>query len=212
MRLAGLDLATTSGFALMVDGAITRTTTVRAPAKLKNILEVGPTIDPRHEGRVTVHFEDALLVWLRDEKPDHVGIEAPIPSNTTKKTAVIRDQASFHGQAITYTEKAGTSQAAIFRIYGLEMSACAMCYRLNIPVTFIGQTTWRKEFLGNGRPKNPKAEAVKMCRKLGIEISSVDAAEAVGVAWALNTIINPYTHKANSLFRLAPTTRSEMAG
>ncbi|BCH33228.1 hypothetical protein MesoLjLc_51580 [Mesorhizobium sp. L-8-10] len=210
MNIAGLDLATASGFAVwkdVVTGTAITTTTFKAPTKKKNILEGSKALDAVHEGNVGKTFEDALRVWLIDNKVEYVAIEAPIPSNNKRRERVVSPDADFAGQAITYIEKDGTSLAAIYRLYGLSFMACQVCNRLNIPTVLVAQQTWRKAFLGHGHPKDAKKEAVKMCRRLGIDISSVDCAEAVGVVHWLKGHLFPYSHAANSLFNLPPTTK-----
>lgn len=197
--IGGLDLATTSGLTFLRDSVYTAST-FRANVK-KNILDDTKSLDATREGEIGRRFEDHFTAWLIENEVGYVGVEAPIPSNPVRKKAHVNTGADFAGQAITYSEVPGTSMSAIFRIYGMEMIACTVCRRLNIPVMFISQGTWRRSFLGNGRPKNAKAEALAMCKRLGIEVSSADAAESVGVCFHLNTVLNPYGRRANDLFK-----------
>lgn len=197
--LGGLDIATVTGAAVLRDGKF-ETQTFSAKVK-KSILDDTKGIDARREGEIARKFQDFVTCWIVENRIDEIAIEAPIASNTTRRKRVINTTSDFAGQAIQYQEVAGTSQAAIFRIYGLEMVALAVCNRLNVPVRFISQGEWGKAFTGSGSPSGRKDRAVKECRRLGIRISSVDAAEAVGVVYALNAIINPYTlRRANDLF------------
>lgn len=194
-----MDLATTSGFCKF-DGEKFETQTFKANVK-KSILDDTKGIDAAREAEIGRKFQDFLQCWLITNRVDTVAIEAPLPSNTTRRKRVVNTSSDFAGKAIQYQEVGGVSQAAVFRMYGLEFCALALCNRLNIPVQFVHQATWRKEFLGTGRPTDAKKEAVKMCQRLGIEISSVDAAEAVGVAFWLDRQINPLSHRrANDLF------------
>lgn len=185
----------------MRDGVIT-SSTFRANVK-KNILDDSKSLDAVREGEIFRKFEDHLTAWLIDNEISYVGIEAPLPSNPVRKKAHVNTGADFAGQAITYTEVPGASLAAIFRIYSLEGVACAVCSRLNIPAMFISQGTWRKSFLGTGKPREPKKEALAVCKRLGIECSSADAAEACGIVYHLNTVLNPYGKRANDLFKSA---------
>lgn len=199
MILGGLDIATITGAAVLKDGKF-ETQTFRANVK-KSILDDTKGINAKREGEIARKFEDFIHCWIVTNQVDHVGIEAPISSNATRRKRVINTGADFAGQAIQYQEVAGTSQAAIFRIFGLEMLALAVCNRLNVPARFISQGEWGKAFTGSGAPSGRKDRAVQQCRRLGIEISSVDSAEAVGVAWTLDQILNPYSHRrANDLF------------
>lgn len=210
--LAGLDIATKSGFAAMQDGKIVETVTFLGPKRKRSILDDAKALDAVHEGNIGRLFEDALRVWLIRMKVEHVAIEAPLPGNKDKTETHVNPDADFAGQSITYTKKPGTSISANYRTYGLSFIACAVCARLNIPVRLVNQSTWRKSFLGHGRPGSrpgdAKKAAVKECQRLGIPISSVDAAEAVGIAYWLNLQLFPYTPKANALFNLPPTVRA----
>lgn len=202
MNIAGLDIATVSGLAVMKDRVITAST-FRAGGKKKFLDRddaVG-SLDAAKEGQIGRSWEDHLRCWLIENNVGYVAIEAPIPSNPVRKKAHVNPGAGFAGQAITYTEESKSSISAIFRAYGLEMIALAVCTRLNIPVVFVHQGTWRKAFLGNGRPKDAKHEAKAMCTKLGIACSSLDAAEACGVVTWLDHTLNPYAKRAgNDLF------------
>ncbi len=202
MNLAGLDIATVSGLAVMKDRVIT-TSTFRAGGKKKFLDRddaVG-SLDATQEGFIGRSWEDHLRCWLIENEVGSVAIEAPIPSNPERKKEHVNPDAGFAGKSVTYTVEKNTSISAIFRAYGLEMIAVSVCSRLNIPVRFVHQATWRKEFIGHGRPKDPKHEAKAMCAKLGIKCSSLDAAEACGVLTWLDRTINPYAkRKGEDLF------------
>lgn len=200
-NIAGMDLATTSGFCVISDEGVT-TATFKANIK-KNIWHDSKSLDAAREGEIVRKFEDFLRCWLLDNKIEAAAIESPLPSNTTRRKRVINTDTQWAGKAVQYEEVGGASMAAIFRMYALEGAAAAMCCRLNIPVQFIHQGTWRKVFLGTGKPKDSKKESKAMCEKLGIKINSADAAEAVGVAYAFEQIINPVgSRRANDLFNL----------
>lgn len=194
MNLAGLDIATTTGLARKIDGKI-YTQTFRCPPKKKSILDDSKGLDALHEGATGRRFEDFLQSWLIEHEIHRVAIEAVIVSNTTRTKTVVDTSADFAGQALRKVEVAGTSLDAIYRIYGLNFVAATVCSRLGIPCEFVAQTTWRKAFLGNGRPKDAKDEAVRQCRRLGIDVSSKDAAEAAGILWWLDQKLNPYGNK-----------------
>ena len=200
MILGGLDIATVTGAAVLREDGKYETQTFRANVK-KSILDDTKGINAKREGEIIRKFQDFITVWLIENRIDEIAIEQPIATNTTRRKRVINTGSDFAGQAIQYQEVPGTSQAAIFRIFSLEGAALAICNRLNIPARFISQGEWGKAFTGSGAPSGRKDRAVAECKRLGIEISSVDAAEAVGVVYALNAIINPYSHRrANDLF------------
>lgn len=194
--LAGLDLATTSGLAVYNDGVFTATTFKANVAKKKKTFleraDESKAIEASVEGEIGRKFEDFLVTWLISNKVEMVAIEAPLPSNNSRQKTEINMDSKFAGQAITKRTVAGASMSSVFRMYGLEMIACSVCNRLNIPVRFIHQGTWRKSFLGNGRPNDAKKEAKKECDRRGIKVTSLDAAESVGVCFQLLMEVNPY--------------------
>ena len=212
MIIGGLDIATTTGAAVLKDGVFTtETLSYRGPKKKFLDDEKKLALDANELGKVFDWFERAIRIWLVKHKPDHVAIEEPLRTDFGgRKKAVVDASSTWAGKAITYEKTGGINLKTIFKLHGLEAIACRVCSQLNIPAVFVNQSTWRAAFLGNGRPKDAKAEAVKACRRLGIEISSVDAAEAVGVCWYLEQQLNPYSHRrANDLFASKPPTMAQ---
>lgn len=201
--LAGLDIATVTGLALKNGKTIT-TSTFRAEGK-KRFLdnEKDKSIDAKRMGMAGRSFEDFLTAWLISNGVQHVAIEAPLPSNFERKKVVgVDPAAAWAGRSIAFEKEGGAPLATWFKIYGLAMQACTVCARLNIPAVFVNQSTWRRAFLGNGRPKDSKKESRAMCKRLGIECSSDDAAEAVGIVHWLDVTLNPYGGRANDLFKV----------
>jgi hypothetical protein len=163
-------------------------------------------LDSTRMGAAGRSFEDWLTAWLVEHGVQHCAIEAPLNTNFQRKRVTVDPAARWAGQGVQKEEIGGAPLATFFKIHMLEGIACTVCSRLNIPTVFVNQGTWRKAFLGNGRPKDAKREAKAMCDKLGIECSSLDAAEAVGVCWWLNGLLNPYgLQRANDLFKSPQT-------
>lgn len=211
MNIAGLDIATTSGLTKRTADGVYTTTTYRGTVKKKKFLDKDEEkkLDLDHEGEIARRWEDFLTCWLIDNQIGYVGIEAPLPSNKTSRKKVIDTQTEWAGKAIRYEEKKGTSMASIYRLYGLSMIAAAVCKRLNIPCILVHQGSWRADFLGNGRPTEAKKEAMKMCRRLGILVTSEDAAESVGVCWWLHNHLNPAS-RPGDLFGDKPMTHAQL--
>lgn len=219
MNIGFADIATTTGLAVMKNGIITASSfkakVEKEPyhegeraknATVESVFgtESDKAIDAVYEGKIGRAFEDYLEMWLRVNAIGRLGIEAPLPSNPTRTKTEIDLEADFAGKAVRKIKVAGASLASIYRIYGLSFIAVSVCARLNIPSILINQGTWRREFLGEGRPKDPKAAAKAMCKKLGIEIPNADAAEAAGGCWYLNVLLNPYaTRRGDDLFAKA---------
>ena len=67
---------------------------------------------------------------------------------------------------------------------GLDVMAQATAAMRGIEYQTVAVQTWRKAFLGHGRPENPKRAAIRMCKQLGWDVDgSHDKAEAAGI-WA----------------------------
>ena len=108
----------------------------------------------------------AYLGWLRDRllasRPDLVAYEAPIMSARAKG-----------------------STDTLMILTGLAFLTETICDMKGVPVISVAAPTWRKAFLGEGFPDDPKARAVAMCRSLGWRVQTEDEADACGVwTWA----------------------------
>lgn len=208
MRLAGLDIATTTGLAF-ADGETITASTFRPRAKRPFELKKNE-VDFNYDGEVFREFRNHLRPWLVEHKPEAVAIEKPLPPNITVRNPVVDTTSQWAGQALRYEEKGGTTFGVIFRIYGLVGHACELCRRLNIPVYLVEQGKWRESFIGvKSAPKGTsdastwlKQRAKAQCELLKIHVPNLDAAEAVGVVWWLRGRLNPrLAGRADDLFR-----------
>jgi hypothetical protein len=197
MRLAGLDIATTTGAGLIL-GEDIRALSFRPREKRPFGLKPGE-VDFAYEGRLAREFRDWLRPLLVAEEIETVGIEKPLPPNVTYRKPIVDRSTEWAGTAIRYEEKGGTTMATIFRIYSFVSEALEICARLNIPVHVVSQDAWRKSFLGFSKaPKGTtdgsawlKAQAKAQCARIGVEVKNADAADAVGVAWHLRGMMDP---------------------
>ncbi|NEI71036.1 hypothetical protein GR212_15765 [Rhizobium lusitanum] len=213
----GLDVATTTGATAFVNGKyIASTFTASAPYKQKTKKErveeaLGlkvSSLDAVLTGAILDDFERRLTIYFVDVTELYgpilaVGIEKPLVPNHERKKTVIDTQTEWAGKAIRRETVAGTNEATIHRANALAATAAKVCARFNIECEYIDQTTWRKDFLGNGRPGDSatcKKLAMKMCKSLGIEVPNADGAESVGVCRSLVLKKNPYGGRANDLF------------
>lgn len=154
--IAGLDLATTSGIAVMDNDKLIHAEAFRPKGKS----------DPEIFHGFRVHLR-ALLVSF---KVEYVGIEEPLRSDLTRKEK--------DGSAVPIS-----NMKTFLRLYGIRAHALEICHALNIDHTEFNQSTWRKAFLGNGRAD--KDMALAQCKLMRWPVTSKDCAEACGVAWAL---------------------------
>lgn len=205
MILGGLDIATVTGAAVMKDGVITAET-IKIPAAKKKFLdrdEKDPPLDAVDLGRSFEHFRGALRVWLIENRIEYLAIEEPIRTDFQRTKTTIDTDSQWAGKAVRKEKVMGTPLKTVFKLHGLESIACMLAAEMNIPVIFFNQATWRKSFLGNGRPPDAKKEARKMCDRMGIKVTSLDAAESCGVVFHLSVYLNPMS-RAGTLFSQKP--------
>lgn len=83
-------------------------------------------------------------------------------------------------------------------LLGLDFSAQTVAAMRGIPYEPVAVATWRKAFLGTGRPENPKRASILMCKSLGWDVDgSHDKADACGI-WCWG-----HLYKANNASRIA---------
>jgi len=165
MRVAGLDIATTTGLAILEGDKLLFWQAHRSQG--------------RTEGHVFCDFEDWLTAVLREWDVGHVGFEESLPTNIIAKRAVVDKRGRESVQAFN-----PVTNSTYQRLHGLRAIAQKVCARREITVDAIHQSTWRKAFLGTGRPAgDTKVAALERCRVLGWDVKSKDAAEACGVAF-----------------------------
>lgn len=175
MIICGLDIATRTGCAVI------------GPEGLIH----GEAHRPR--GDTDAEIFHGFRIWLRPLLISfgvrHVGIEEPLRSDLTRKN-----------------EKTGQSEPisqmkTFIRLYGLFGHAIEICRSMNLDFDVINQSTWRKEFIGNGRAD--KDDAVAKCKEMGWEVKSKDVAEACGVAWVTRSWLFPeLAAKPGDLFQV----------
>lgn len=156
MRLAGLDIATTSGIAILDGDKCLHAEAYRPKGKTDAEIFHG----------FRVHLRSLLVAF----EVEHVGIEEPLRSDLTRKEK--------DGSSVPIS-----NMGTFLRLYGLRAHAIEIAHSLNLPHTEFNQSSWRKAFLGNGRAD--KDMALAQCKLLRWPVKSKDAAEACGVAWAL---------------------------
>lgn len=158
MRLAGLDIATCTGLALMEGDNLVHAESYKATGD--------------NDGEIFLKFENWLKGKLSNHGVKHVAIEQPLRTNITYRNKV------------TGEEEAISNMRTYLRLYGLRAVALKVCAELNLPAPEeVNQATWRKAFLGNAR--GDKADAMRQCKLLRWKVPNLDAAEACGVAFWL---------------------------
>lgn len=158
MRIAGFDLATTTGAAVLEGGRLLHAEKFRA---------AGDTHAEIFRG-----FRRWFYNFLRSQEVERAAIEAPLITTISRKLP-------------DGTSEPLTNLQTFLVLYGVRAIALETGYRvLGQEIFEVNQATWRKAFLGNGRAK--KADAIAQCKLLRWSVPNADAAEACGVAWWLD--------------------------
>lgn len=162
MIVAGFDLATTSGCAVLDGTRILHVEAFRPKGKT----------DPEIFAGFRVWFRATLLA----HKVEEVAVEQPLVTDIKAPKRTPDAKAGETHNPVT--------MKTYLRLYGLRAHAIEICENLNIPCREIHQASWRKAFTGNGRAS--KDDTLKLVQRMLPTLKSKDAAEAVGIAWALN--------------------------
>ena len=167
--ILGLDIATTTGFALYsLQESLSTIKTGTIVCKGNNAEQKAASLSVE------------LIKLLKAHKPDFIAIEEPLRNLVPfrKKT-----------QSLMGEEEHLTINPSALQLSSMTGAAVAITSGLKIPWTTIPSQTWRKHFLGRGREKGWKRSdwkraAIERCRLLHIPVKNNDAAEAVGIAIA----------------------------
>lgn len=165
MIVAGFDIATTTGAAVL-DG----TTVLRCEAF-------------RATGDTDAEVFTTFRVWfrglLRDCCIERVAIEQPLVTDIKTKFTD-KDGKESTRNPVTYK--------TYLRLYGLRAIALQAVHGLGLPPALeVHQSTWRKSFTGNHRAS--KEQSLALAQKIVPDLKSKDAAEALGIAWHLNGVL-----------------------
>ncbi len=106
-------------------------------------------------------------------------------------------------------EPTSPSMSTFQHVYGLHAIVEEACAALGVRHRYVHQGTWRKAFTGNGNAD--KAQSLAVAKLIDPSITSLDAAESMGVAWWLRGELNPkYAAAHDDLFaqKLEPKKRT----
>lgn len=162
MIIAGADIATTTGIAILDGSKVVHIEAFRA--KGADDAEIFANWRPWFRSMLIAHGVQACAI----EAPLVTDLKAP-DKRPNARPGETRNPVTMK----TY-----------LRLYGLRAHAVEICKSLNIDCRELHQSTWRKAFTGNGRAT--KEETLALARRIYPALKSKDAAEALGVCWALN--------------------------
>lgn len=160
--VAGFDLATTSGCAVLCGPAVWHIEAFRSPGHTDAV--------------VFRNFRRWFRGILTTHKVDRVAIEQPLVTNITAPDTRPSARPGETHNPIT--------MKTYLRLYGLRAHAVELCERLGVECIEVHQASWRKSFTGNGRAS--KDETLALAQRIVPGLKSKDAAEALGIAWFLN--------------------------
>lgn len=119
--------------------------------------------DRRSRGQVLVEFSNWMDFFVVEHGIELIAYEQPILS--TRKAVSSGEWVIWKGALLAIAE--------------------VVAYSRGLPVDNAPVQTWRKHFLGTGRPEHPKQATMERCRLLGWDVPNHDAADAAGLwAWA----------------------------
>ncbi|MDB5584866.1 MAG: hypothetical protein JWR80_10042 [Bradyrhizobium sp.] len=162
MIVAGFDLATTTGCAVLDGTKVLHAEAFRAPGK--------------EDSEIFTNWRTWFRAMLISHEVQACAIEAPL---VTDIKAPDKRPNAVPGQT-----RNPVTMKTYLRLYGLRGHAIQICHALNIDCREFHQSSWRKAFTGNGRAS--KEETLALAQRLYPGLKSKDAAEAIGVAWMLN--------------------------
>lgn len=178
MIVAGLDVATTTGLAILEGDKCLHWEAFRP------------------KGKEDSEIFHGYRIWLRSTLVafgvERAGMEEPLPTNL-ERTEVVFSQVDVFSSKTRKIKRPMTNMATYRRLYGLAAHTREICFSLNIPLVEVNQRDWRQAFLGvRSAPKGTtdstawlKDKAVQQCQRIGFNITKKDAAEGAGVAFWL---------------------------
>lgn len=169
MIVAGFDIATVSGFAVLDGSTVIEALAYRATG----------ASEPAIISAFRYRFRD----FLQDHRVQEVALEQPLRSDFK-----VPDRRPGALPGASYTP---ATMKTFLLLYGLRAHALEVCHSLNLPCREVNQMTWRKSFTGNARAD--KAQTLALAQRLVPDLTSEDAAEAIGVAWHLNGVLREET-------------------
>lgn len=162
MIVAGADLATTTGLAIL-DG--------------EKVIHIE---SHRPSGKTDAEIFTGFRIWFRAmliaHGVEHLGVEAPLVTDIKAPNRAPNAKPGEMRNPVT--------MKTYLRLYGMRAHAVQVAHSLNIPCTEIHQASWRKAFCGNGRAS--KDDVLRLAQRLVPGLKSKDSSDALGVAWALN--------------------------
>lgn len=167
MKIAGLDVATTTGFAILDGDSYVTSGAFRWQGD--------------RSGEVFRHCRRIIYRMIEKYQITHVGVEQPL--RTDIELSGPRNEDGSEGP------KTRPPMKTFLRIYGLCAIVEEVCEAHGVHHRYINQMTWRKAFTGNARAS--KEDSLAYAQLIDRSVTSLDAAEAIGIAWCLRGQLDP---------------------
>lgn len=174
MALLGLDPATRCGWAVMNRDGVKAGSWAPRPGS--------------PPGRIFSDFERWLSLLMEQHNVTDAAMEEPLRSDITR-TEKTFDSTGLFGPREKVFKRPITNMHTLRRLYGIAAVVQLVCHVRGVPLTEYNQTAWRSTFLGLAHaPRGTKDgskwlkdRSVQTCRRLQIDVSDDNAADAVGV-------------------------------
>jgi hypothetical protein len=218
MIVAGLDISKSATGWAVTDGTAWESGVWKCPIAKPADLAVG-RIDAAYTGAVADWLSIQITSFLAANRPDHVGIEQPMPGNSSRMK-MGKPKGFEMGDDIPIMAAAGnTSFDVTHFLHGLCVIACRCCVRLNCQPLYVASQTWRSTVKIGRAPKQDviknkiatlsysqrrtwyKNAAKAVCARRGIPIIGPDQAEAVCLTLHMQEILYQQTATANLFAR-----------
>jgi len=174
LLLAGFDLATTSGAAVLCGDRLLHAEAFRPRGNS----------DPE----VFCQFRHWFAGFIDKWAVEHVAIEQPLRTDLSKAETHIEEDA--HGSHAVRTHKQIGTMRTFLRLYGLRAHAVEICHWRRIECREVNNRTWRSKVYGKVSPPAScsdrsgwwKQTALDRCRDLRWPVTQKDAAESALIA------------------------------
>jgi hypothetical protein len=165
MIVAGFDIATTTGCAVLDGSRVLHVEAFKAGGD--------------KEAEVFRGFRRWFRHIIKTHDVQRIATEQPLVTNIKK-----RDDRPGAEPGATYNP---LTMKTYLRLYGLRTLAIVEASVLEVPLIEVHQMTWRKSFTGN--PRASKEDTLALAQRIVPGLKSLDAAEAIGIAWHLNGVL-----------------------
>ncbi len=206
MIVAALDISKSATGWAVTDGSAWQSGAWKCPIKKPAGLEAGH-LDAAYTGAVADWLSTQITAFLSANEPERVGIEQPMPGNSSRMKPIANPRGFEMGDAPLAQASFGTTSFDVTHfLHGLCVIACRCCVRMNCEPLYVASQTWRSTVKIGRAPKQDvignkvvtlsssqkrtwyKNAAKAVCAKRGVTVTGPDQAEAVCLAFHMQEL------------------------